>query len=178
MKTVGVYQIYDGLIYDRRQQGASLAQIGEEVGVTRERVRQLLNQHYGSTKIHSFLTTPELARLCNTTSDLIHTLHKWGILNSVNNGGNGKGNRALWDLNALKTLLAYRSCEICGVLLPHSRSSYCSPECSQVAWQAYSKKARWRSTRKRMGQKVFTKSTEYAPTKLEKFQARLSIKAE
>lgn len=45
-----VYDTYDGLIAQWRGEGYTLQEIGNRVGVTRERIRQILNKYFGNPK--------------------------------------------------------------------------------------------------------------------------------
>lgn len=45
-----VWEIYNGQIKELRNQGLTLQAIGNQVGVTRERIRQILNEHYGTRR--------------------------------------------------------------------------------------------------------------------------------
>jgi len=48
---VGVWQTYDGQIKEMRDEGQTLQDIGNQIGVSRERVRQILVQRYGAADV-------------------------------------------------------------------------------------------------------------------------------
>lgn len=49
-KRIGVYDVYGELIANWRREGYSLQEIGDKVGVTRERIRQILNRYSANLK--------------------------------------------------------------------------------------------------------------------------------
>lgn len=148
------WEMYDGQIYDMRQQGQSLQDIGGVVGRTRERVRQILVEHYGSAEIKNdaLLTRGELASLTNLSKGAISKLTKKGVIKRVRMG--------LWPVDALETLLERRRCIICSSLLPSSRSSYCSEGCAQKGHKIMEQRCGFRRLHRRFN-KPITASVAY-----------------
>lgn len=112
------WDIYNGQIHDLRQEGASLQQIGDEVGRSRERVRQILEEHYGDTEIRGFITTKELAKLAGCPRDVIYKLIKHGLIKTTYSS---KKHR-LWDLKTVPSVIEViekerAHCEVCGKLI-------------------------------------------------------------
>lgn len=118
------FETYDGIIYDMRQQAYTLEEIGRKIGRTRERVRQILVQYYGSTDINkNFLTTRQLTNEATCSPHLIEKLQQAGLITPIRRG--------FWDLEStLPIVIKSRPrCKICGKLVPKYRRCYCSDEC-------------------------------------------------
>ncbi|MBA7704674.1 hypothetical protein ES703_113491 [subsurface metagenome] len=77
---IGIWQTHDGQIMAERQKGKPLEQVGSELGgVTRERVRQVLKKHYGTTEIR-LLTETEVAGQLGVSRFLVARIRKGGIV--------------------------------------------------------------------------------------------------
>ena len=116
-------------VYLMRQSGATLQEIATHFGTSRERVRQWLVKHYGSTKIHPYLTTVDLARKANCDLTYIYRLRRQGAISAVKVSGKKK---LLWDPEVLYIVTQYvrsRLCRVCMRPLPKDRWAYCSEEC-------------------------------------------------
>lgn len=110
-----------------RTEGNTLREIGETVGVSRERVRQILAQCYGGAKI---LLLPEsrVEDLIGCSRGRLARLRENGIINPKHTSWFW-----LYDRDEIeKAMLALqRSCPYCGKLLPlKTQGKYCS-ECSR-----------------------------------------------
>lgn len=81
-----VWEIYNGQVKSLRNRGLTLQAIGDRVGVTRERIRQILEEHYGTTEISGFITRERLARLIGCSSSYLVSLEKRGVLNPIYRG--------------------------------------------------------------------------------------------
>ena len=152
-KITTAWDTYDGYIVDKRKAGATLEEIGKEVGVTRERVRQILVEHYGTAKRGkpaSLFTTAELAQLASLATPTINSYRKRGIIKSTN----ASVTYPLYSVDALKAISAFRQCRICGRPLPNGKWSYCSPECSKVGNYKAQKRGLWRMLRRKRGQPI------------------------
>lgn len=117
-------------MYQMRQSGATLQQIGSPFGISRERVRQLLVKHYGSTRIQDLLTPAELSRLAGCSLRYIYKLTRRGVIQPAMVVGRGK---TLWKPEttaAITTYIDRHRCRVCQRPLPSSRRSYCSQGCS------------------------------------------------
>lgn len=116
-------------MYQIRQSGISLDQVGSHFGITRERARQLLTKHYGSTRIQDLLTAAELARLAGCSHNYISKLRRRGVIQPAMVIGH---RRSLWRPETIATIIIYADrhrCPICQQALPSDRWVFCSQEC-------------------------------------------------
>lgn len=81
-----VWGTYNGQVKTLRSQGLTLQAIGNRVGVTRERVRQILKKHYGTTKIPGLIYRDRLSKLLGCSADWLAGLEKQGGLNPIHIG--------------------------------------------------------------------------------------------
>ena len=79
--TEGVWGKYDNQIADMRRQGYSLQQIGDSVGVTRERIRQLLKRKIRRLIEPIVCNEDEAARRIGCNSIVLVHLRKRGLVN-------------------------------------------------------------------------------------------------
>lgn len=113
------WETYGGQINEMRQEGETLQDIGEKVGRSRERIRQILVQHYGSPKVTRYITTDELAKRSHTYTDFIRKIEKQGLIAPVN-PGRPPWTIKYWDPNLVPIVMKARvdqhlRCEICGI---------------------------------------------------------------
>jgi len=116
-------------MHQMRQAGATLEQVGNCFGISRERVRQLLAERYGSTRVQSLLDTNELCRLADCTLSYINKLKQQGVIRPAKIVGHG---RTLWKPETIATLIIYidrHRCPVCHKTVPSNRQIYCSREC-------------------------------------------------
>jgi len=109
------WELYNGQINDLRQKGATLQQIGDKIGRSRERVRQILVEHYGDTKIENLITTRELCKLAGCERNSIQRLLKKDLIVPAI----VDKKRYLWNLETVSLAIKFknegsRRCEICG----------------------------------------------------------------
>ena len=69
----GVVETFNGEISALRRDGYSLQSIGDVIGVTRKRVRQILNEYYSGTAI-PLLAESQVAKLCGCSYMTIRKL--------------------------------------------------------------------------------------------------------
>lgn len=126
-KKAPVWETYDGQIADMRRQGHTLQAISDKVGVTRERVRQILAKHYGEIKTN-LVPEVKLARIIGCPVTRLRKLRISGVINPVRYECS-----YLYDRNEIeKAMLALqRNCEHCGVLLPMKNVGKRCPECKK-----------------------------------------------
>lgn len=120
-------------IYQMRQSGATLQQIANRCGISRERVRRLLIKYYGSTRIQDFLTMTELAHLAGCTQRYIYKLEQRGTIKPAKVIGRG---RTLWDAETAATITLFidsHRCRVCNEPVPSNRQVYCSRACALKA---------------------------------------------
>jgi hypothetical protein len=121
-----------GFIYTARRYGASLQQIGELIGRTKEGVRQILLRNYGSSK-HEFLSTFKLCSLSGLSRDRVLELHHHGIITPVKEWDTDIGHYYLWAPDTWRRIAPYNRmngvCRMCHSPNPKGRRHYCSREC-------------------------------------------------
>ena len=115
-----------------RRQGHTLQKIGDTLGLTRERVRQILVKSYGSTATASgeLMTTRELAEATGYSLNYISALKCEGIIEP---SGIGKKGTYLWEPDYVIQIQTKRRCKICDKPIPKGRTLYCSKACSVEA---------------------------------------------
>lgn len=139
-----VWQTYDGQVKELREQGMTLQVIGNKFGVTRERIRQILVEHYGTTTIQ-LVTRVRLAKLLGCSYWKLAFLEKKGVLNPRNIGKYYFYDRDEMEKAALEVMRprapdVERICEICGTVKfyrpyeinPRSPGKFCSRRCQGV----------------------------------------------
>ena len=115
-------------MYEMRQSGATLDQVGSRFGITRERVRRLLTEHYDSTRIQDLLPAAELCRLAGCTRNYVDKLKRGGVIQPAK----VVGERTLWKPETITTIIIEidrRRCPVCHQPLPSDRLVYCSRQC-------------------------------------------------
>jgi hypothetical protein len=127
---VGIYQEYGDLIVALRGEGRTLQQIGDQLGVTRERVRQVLSKHYPDFSAPP--STEEAAKMLGMSYR-----HFRSVANRVGIQPIARTrNRIRWspdELAAVSSADTPPDCRICGFRLPPTRRVYCSEECANEA---------------------------------------------
>jgi hypothetical protein len=116
-------------MYQMRQSGITLDQVGSRFGITREGVRQLLTEHYGSTRVQGLLPATGLARLTGISYNYIAKLKRRGVIQPAMVVGHGK---TLWKPETIATIILYidrHGCPMCHDTVPCNRQVYCSREC-------------------------------------------------
>lgn len=121
---MGVVDIYNGEIVAMRKEGNTLQSIGDKIGVTRERVRQILNEYYSGTKM-PFLPEHQVAKICGCSDFTLAKIRKQGLV---------KPRRAgilhLYDRDEVERAYSamQRNCAMCGT--PIDRTHKFCVECS------------------------------------------------
>jgi ribosomal protein S14 len=127
-KNTGVYTVYNGMIPKMRTNGSTLQEIGNRCGVTRERIRQVLNKYYPDNLHASAFTTEHLARELEISRYCVRSLcNQLGI--KPLRAPREHGKLVLWDKKALPKLRIAHTCQICGKPIPKGRRYYCSQQC-------------------------------------------------
>lgn len=149
-KSTGAWDTYNGYLADRREGGATLEEIGNEVGISRERVRQILVHHYGTTKMTLLLTAKQLGQLMHLSTTTIARYRRCGIIKPANDSHW----LPLYNTDAIMAISTFRRCRICDKPLPAGKFSYCSPECYKVGDYEAHKRCMWRRLHRKMGQPI------------------------
>lgn len=125
---ITTWEVYNGYIKEQRQAGATLQEIADEVGRSRERIRQILKQHYGSTRSVfdvGLITTKELAEITGYANIL--DFKDRGIIEP---SGVGEEGIYLWRPDCVTQIQTARGrCKICTKPIPKWRKIYCSDTC-------------------------------------------------
>ena len=119
----------------RRDAGASLREIGDEVGRTKQRIHQILVKHYGTAEGEGTLSTSQLLEQVGCSYYTLHNLRKEGVISQVSRGR--------WKPRTLDIILELRKCKICGKPVGKHRRAYCSAAC-QVEGEKYKYLPEWR----------------------------------
>jgi len=125
-----VREVYNGQIAVWREQGYTLQQIGDRVGVTRERVRQIINQFYAGT-FPRFPNLESVSKLLGCSRDRLLRLRKEGISTPERIGGQWRYSPE--DIEIIMLAL-HKNCPVCGKPVPVNRK-YCCPECQRARWK-------------------------------------------
>lgn len=121
-------------IYAMRCEGATLGQIADKIGRTKERVRQILIDNYGSAK-HELLSTTQLCKLSGLYWNQIIELYQDSVITPACEWDTGTGRRSLWSQATLEQIRLYFQtrtktfCKICNHPVPTGRRYYCSELC-------------------------------------------------
>lgn len=119
-------------IYTLRCSGATLQQIADRIGRSKERVRQIFQKEYGSSK-HGLMSTEQLCKITNLSRRTILELYRKGIITHTREWYTGNNRYLLWHPNTIKKIDTYykadRLCRICHSIVPRNRRHYCSEQC-------------------------------------------------
>ncbi len=129
------WEVYDGYLKQRRDAGASLREIGDEVGRTKQRMHQILVKHYGTADSEGTLSTSQLLEQVGCSSYILYNLRKEGIISQVSSGR--------WKPETLDIILELRKCKMCGKPVGKYRRTYCSTAC-RVEGKKYKYWPEWR----------------------------------
>ncbi|MBN1367335.1 MAG: hypothetical protein JW967_05370 [Dehalococcoidales bacterium] len=125
-------RISSGDIIAMRESGASLEQIAETIGRTKERVRQILVKNIGTTR-HNLLSTQQLYRQLGLPRTRVVELYKDGIITPKAEWKTGNHHYLLWSPNVAEIVTNYynknRLCKMCLKPLGKGRWVFCSDEC-------------------------------------------------
>ena len=111
---VEVNKLRNEKICSLRYDGWTLQQLGDEFGISKERVRQIIKKHRGTT-CHRLITRTQLSKLLLCDDSFLRNLEKKGILLPIH-----RGFHYLYDAYEMdKAIVAVRRyCVHCGKLLP------------------------------------------------------------
>jgi len=129
------WKVYGNYIKQRRDAGASLKEIGDDVGRTKQRIHEILVKHYGTADSEGTLNTSQLLGQVGCSVATLHKLRKEGVIPQVSRGR--------WKPGTLDIILELRKCKICGKPVSKHRRTYCSEAC-KVEGQKYKYWPEWR----------------------------------
>ena len=122
-------------IHAMRNSGATLLQIADKICRTKERVRQILINNYGSTK-HKLVSTRQLCELSGLSCNRIMKLYQDSVITPVREWDTSNGHYSLWSQATVEQIKTYlkpyktcRFCRICHGPIPTDRHCYCSERC-------------------------------------------------
>lgn len=161
-------------IYHLRQSGATLQQIADIAGRTKERVRQILLANYGETK-HKLLSTEQMSKLTGLTKNRIMDLYQVGIIIPIKEWNTNDHHYLLWPLPTVEQVRSYckehRLCRMCQRPITKFRRFYCSEQCLKESrkykyrsFAAQQKQLqnirRYREKRKRLAQLIMIRENQ------------------
>lgn len=122
-------------IYAMRYSGATLRQIADKIGRTKERVRQILLKNYGSTR-HKLFSTKKACEMSGLSYHKVMKLCEDGVISPVVEWDTISGHHYLWSHAGIEKIKVFRelaktnrNCRICGAPVPEERQNYCSEHC-------------------------------------------------
>ena len=119
-------------IFEKRRSGMPMRKIGEKIGRSRERVRQILIKSLGTTN-HEYLSTSQLCSQSGMSRNRIVDLYLDGIITPIARWDVGSRDYLLWPPEAVKKIGVYyknrRLCKFCNKPLPKNRIFFCSDNC-------------------------------------------------
>ena len=138
------WKVYGGYLKQRRDAGASLKEIGDEVGRTKQRIHQILVKYYGTADSEGTLSTSQLLKQLTCSSAILYNLRKERAISWVSWGK--------WKPETIDIILELRKCKICGQQVGKNRRTYCSEACEVEGkkfkyWPEWRKKAQCERTR-------------------------------
>jgi len=129
------WEVYGDYLKQRRDAGASLKEIGDEVGRTKQSIHQMLVRHYGTADSEGTLSTSQLLEQVGCSVGTLYSLRKEGAISQVSNGR--------WKPETLDLILELRKCKICSKPVGKYRSIYCSAAC-KIEGEKYKYWPEWR----------------------------------
>jgi predicted nucleic acid-binding Zn ribbon protein len=137
-------------IYEMRQAGASLKQIAEMTGRSKERIRQLLVNNGGSTKFN-LLSTAQLCGLLGLSRHQVLSLYEGHMIVPAVAWNTGKHHRLFWSPQTVERIISHykknRLCKMCSRPIPKGRRVYCSQRCYREGQKYIYKDARAKERR-------------------------------
>ena len=129
------WELYGSYLKQRRDAGASLKEIGDEVGHTKQRIHKILVKHYGTADSEGTLSTLQLVEQVGCSEAILYNLCKEKAISQVSRGR--------WKPETLDFILELRKCKICGKPVGKYRTIYCSAAC-EVEGRKYKYWPEWR----------------------------------
>ncbi len=131
----GIYQEYDGVIPSKRIAGATLQEIADYCGVSKQRVDQVLKQYYPNAKPDR-ITSHDVSIMLGMSCASIFRLIRRGVISPTRSG------KVMFSFSKedIKKLSAYfnKPCKHCGKPKPPRSSAYCK-ECAAEAYRNHYK---------------------------------------
>jgi len=167
-------------VYDMRQSGATLQQIADKIGRTKERVRQILIKNYGSTE-HQLISGGQLCRRLGLPKGRIIELCQGGVISPVAEWDTGNRHYLLFSPAVAEQVDIYykthRLCKVCHRPIARGRKVYCSKQCFKESRKYKYKSAeakqrqlrnvkRYRERHKQMAQAAVRFNPEHQPEPL------------
>jgi hypothetical protein len=122
------------LIFEMRQAGAPMREIAEKMGISKERVRQILSYNLGSTK-HGWLSTLQLCVISGMPRNRVVELCEQGVITPATSWTTGSRHYYLWAQSVPDEISDYfkthHLCQVCQRPLPRNRIHFCSDACRQ-----------------------------------------------
>jgi len=115
-----------------RRSGATLQQIADKIGKTRERVRQILVKNFDSTE-HELISTNQLCERLAISRTRLFELYGARVITPKRKWNTNCSWRYLWAKDTVEQvntyLNTYLRCKWCNRPIPRNRRAFCSNEC-------------------------------------------------
>jgi len=122
------------IIFEMRSAGAPMREIARAVGISKERVRQILARNLGSTQ-HQWLSTLQVCERTGLPRNRVLELYEQGVIIPSSTWSAGKRHYFLWAADSVAKITTYfdahHLCRVCNKPLPRNRILFCSDECRQ-----------------------------------------------
>lgn len=147
-KGSGVYSTFNGIIPTLRSEGTTLQEIGDRCGVSRERIRQILNEYYPENVQRSehLVSRNAFAVLVGHSTELLRRMEDEGVLTPIHRGPFHLYDKRDADkikarieerIEAKRKPLIELTCEACGskfrrksyLIRKRSPGRFCSKKC-------------------------------------------------
>jgi predicted Fe-S protein YdhL (DUF1289 family) len=157
-------------IFEMRRAGAPMRKIAEKVGISKERVRQILALDNGSTR-HEWLPTLQLCAMTGLPRNRVLKLHEKGIIVPASSWSAGKMHYFLWAADSVNTIVTYYDthhlCRVCNQRLPKNRRLFCSDGCRQ-------ERHKYKNMTPEEKRRVLTNNRRYQEKKRQQAEATLA----
>jgi hypothetical protein len=124
--------VHVNIVFIMRHSGATLQQIAERLDKTKERVRQILIENYGSTG-HGLISTEKLRKQLGLSRARVMELYNNDVITPKKEWITNGTHYLLWSPGMAKKASIYLNtgvlCKVCNRPVPRNRRNFCSTEC-------------------------------------------------
>ena len=126
-----VREIYDGEVATLRADH-TLQEIGDKCGVTRQRIKQILDRFYPDRANLTALTSGQIAQILGISTNRVSQLCERNNIIPIRKVHHAPTFYSQDVPSRLAEIIASVVCKVCGNHIEWPRTSYCSEECAKV----------------------------------------------